>query len=75
MAGDRGHVWLGCVCGREVCMTGGAYMAGSVHSRRDGHCSGWYTSYWNAFSFDLVLVLVSMRKFIFVINFLVHNRN
>ena len=26
-----------------VCVTGG------VHGRRDGHCSGWYASYWNAF--------------------------
>ena len=61
---DRGHAWQGhawqgaFVVG--VCMAGG--MHGSwgvcdrgcawqrrVHGRRDGHCSGWYASYWNAF--------------------------
>ena len=35
MAG--GHVWQGDVCGR------------GVYGRRDGHCSGRYISYWNAF--------------------------
>ena len=33
----------GGMCGRGVCVAGG--MCG----RRDGHCSGWYASYWNAF--------------------------
>ena len=42
-----GGVWQGGVRGRVrggagVCMAGG---------RRDSHCSGWYTSYWNAFLF------------------------
>ena len=36
-----GHAWQG-----EVCMVGGM---GGVHSRRGGHCSGRYASYWNAF--------------------------
>ena len=37
--GERGreHAWQG-VHGR-----------GGMHGRRDGHCSGWYASYWNAF--------------------------
>ena len=58
----RGHAWQGCVHGREsmhdrgACMAGGVHgrgacMAGGVHSRRDGHCSRWYASYWNAFLF------------------------
>ena len=63
MAG--GHVWWGaciagaaCVAG-EVCKTEGpcgrghvwqgACVAGGVHGRRDGHCRGWYASYWNPF--------------------------
>ena len=33
-----GHVWLG----------GGACVAGDMRSKRDGHCSGRYASYWNA---------------------------
>ena len=59
--GLRGvHVWQeGGVCGRGVCMAGGMHvrgvcgrgvcMAGGVRGKRDGHCSGWYASYWNAF--------------------------
>ena len=36
-----------CVC---VCVAGGhAWLGGGMHGRRDGHCSGWYASYWNAF--------------------------
>ena len=43
-----GRAWQGsCVAGRGVCVAGGRGM----HGRRDGHCSGWYTSYWNAFLF------------------------
>ena len=41
MAGGQ-HGWQG-----EVCMVGGGGMRG----RRDGHCSGRYASYWNAFLF------------------------
>ena len=57
-----GCVWQGSMCGREACVAGamhgrGACMTGGVHGqevcmaggRRDGHCSGRYTSYWNAF--------------------------
>ena len=33
-----------------ACMAKGVYMVkGGMHSRRDGHCSGRYASYWNAF--------------------------
>ena len=39
-----GHVWQGGVCGR-----GRAY-------RRDGHLSGRYTSYKNAFLFNIFLL-------------------
>ena len=57
-----GHAWSGGMHGREACMVGacvarrsgvcmarGPCMAGGVCGRRDGHCSGWCTSYWNAF--------------------------
>ena len=41
MHGGRGHAWWW-----------GAYIVvGGMRSRRDGHCSGWYASYWNAFLF------------------------
>ena len=35
----RGHAWKG--------------VAGGMRGRRDGHCSGWYPSYWNAFLFNI----------------------
>ena len=38
-----GHVWQG------VCMAGGCVAKGGMRGRRDGHCSGRYASYWNAF--------------------------
>ena len=62
MAGDTYVVGGACVVG--VCMVRGAYMAwvhawqegmhvsggrGGMRCRRDGHCSGRYVSYWNAF--------------------------
>ena len=34
----RGHAWLGDMHGQ-----------GGMRGRRDGHCSGRYKSYWNAF--------------------------
>ena len=37
----------GCVAGEGVCVAGG------MHGRRDGHCSGRYTSYWNAFLWSM----------------------
>ena len=47
------HAWLGCVWG-ESCRARGAMhgrgsMARGVRGRGDGHCSGRYASYWNAF--------------------------
>ena len=33
----------------------GACMAGDLYGRRDGHCSGRYASFWNAFLFHLCL--------------------
>ena len=52
------YVHGGGMCGRGACMVGehvwqGACVAGGMHGRRDGHCSGRYASYWNAFSFSL----------------------
>ena len=44
----RGHVWQG------VCMAGGMHGRGvCMRGRRDGHCSGRYASYWNAFLFNV----------------------
>ena len=57
MCGEGGHTWQkggvcgGGMCGREAYMAGGACVAGGMHSRRDGHCSGRYASYWNVFFF------------------------
>ena len=64
----RGHVWLGDMCGRGACMAGGCAwqgvcmaggVCGGVHGRgvcgrRDGHCSGRYASYWNAFLLNTI---------------------
>ena len=65
MAG--GHAWLGAcmaegVYGGEggMCSRRGHVWQGSVHDRRDGHCSGWYIFYWNAFFFfDIFIYSVS----------------
>ena len=49
--------WQGSMCGGGVCM--GACVVGeggSMHGRRDSHCSGWYTSYWNAFLLFIVVL-------------------
>ena len=44
----RGCVWQG------VCVTGGVCgRGGGMRGRRDGHCSGRYASYWNAFLLHL----------------------
>ena len=63
----RQHAWQGGMCGRGhawqgACMVGvGVWwghawqkvcMARGMHRRRDGHCSGLYPSYWNAFLFE-----------------------
>ena len=62
MAGEC--AWQGDMHGRGACMARGVYGGGHVwqgagivgeqawqdmHGRRDGHCSRWYASYWNAF--------------------------
>ena len=36
-------------------MAGGIHGNGGMRGRRDGHCSGWYASYWNAFLFSIVI--------------------
>ena len=51
----KGHTWqavcvvgacmAGGMCGKE----GGVHGKGNMCGRRDGHCSGRYVSYWNAF--------------------------
>ena len=46
----RGAVHARGMHGRGVCVAGGMHgRRGSMHGRRDGHCSGRYASYWNAF--------------------------
>ena len=44
-----GHAWQGACVAEGACMAGGVRGKGAVHGRRDGHCSGQYASYWNAF--------------------------
>ena len=59
---------VGCVCmarGNGVCVAGehawqGAYVAGGMCGRRDSHCSGQYTPYWNAFLFVLSSVMLKL---------------
>ena len=59
----RGHMR-----GRGACVAGGICMAGGrgMHGRRNSHCSGQYTSYWNAFFlFDLFNLLFDLFRFLF----------
>ena len=53
MAGvcSRGCAWQGRMCGIGGGCGRGACIARGVRGRRDGHCSGRYASYWNAFLF------------------------
>ena len=55
MAGVHGG---GCVA-RGRALRGGACVAWGMLGRRDGHCSGQYASYWNAF---LSKILISSVK-------------
>ena len=70
-----GHVWQGaCMVGRGTCMIGGMHgrrrgmhgrkcaWQGDMHGRRDGYCSGWYASYWNAFLFVTANVSLLRRE-------------
>ena len=42
--------------GEGACMAGeGACIGRGMPGRRDGHCSGRYAFYWNAFLFPLIL--------------------
>ena len=43
---------VGCVAG-GMCGRGGMCGKGGMGGRRDGHCSGRYASYWNAFLISL----------------------
>ena len=49
MVGVCMHGWGACVVGRHV------WQGVAMHGRRDGHCSGRYASYWNAFLFCIPL--------------------
>ena len=56
----RGHAWQG-LCKVGACIVGGMHGGGlhggegGMHGKRDGHCSGRYASYWNAFLFPICL--------------------
>ena len=54
MCGKGGHVWQ-----RGACVAGGCAWQGCMRGRRDSHCSGRYTSYWNAF----LLILATAFSF------------
>ena len=61
-AHGRGVCMEGGVHGRRVaCVArgacGGCVWQGGMCGRRDGHCSGRYTSYWNVFLFTMEEVL------------------
>ena len=48
----KGACVVGGVCMARGCMAGGVHGGvGGMRGRRDGHCSGWYASNWNAFLF------------------------
>ena len=53
----------GCVVGGGVFMAGGGgHMHGREHAcRRDGHCSGRYASYWNAFLSCIISELLAIH--------------
>ena len=60
----------GAMCGREACMTGvcvwqeeHAWWRRGVSVRRDGHCSGRYGSYWNAFLFLSMSYIYTIKWF------------
>ena len=56
-AWQGGHAWQG------ACMVGGGvHGKGGVHGRREGHYSGWYASYWNAFLFKLIDLLALAKN-------------
>ena len=61
----RGSCMVVEVHGKGACVVGGMHGRGHVwqgacmHDRRDGHCSRWFTSYWNAFLLINVLVGIS----------------
>ena len=51
---QRGHAWQGDMRGRGPCIAGDSVRGeGGEGWRRDGHWSGRYASYWNAFLFNI----------------------
>ena len=52
----RGDVWLGeCMVGGAwlwACVLRGKLVHGTCMEGKNGHCSGRYTSYWNALLFE-----------------------
>ena len=55
---SRVHTWQGCA-GQGACVAG-VCMVSRIRGRRDGHCSRWYTSYWNVF---LLLIAKEVNVF------------
>ena len=66
MCGERGACMAkgGGMCGKvgacvvkgDMCGKRGHVWQGGTHGRRNGHCSGRYAFYWNAFLFKIPLL-------------------
>ena len=46
-----------------ACMAGGCAWQGGMCGRRNGHCSGQYASYWNAFLFYIFWLFQTFNNF------------
>ena len=58
----QGACLEGGVCMVGACMAGSMHGGEGMHGRRNGHWSGHYASYWNAFLFYIPLGLISAHK-------------
>ena len=56
-----------------VCMAGGMHVRGCVCGRRDGHCSGRYASYWNAFLLMYSKTSIALKNQVYGLHFLILN--
>ena len=65
MAG--GHAWQGVMHGRgrawqrDMHGRGCAWRGGGMRGRTDGHCSGQYASYWNAFVYSYMFTKLNVQ--------------
>ena len=64
----EGHAWQRGMhgkegmCGKGVCRAGGMCGKEGMRGRRDGHCSGRYAFYWNAFLFKCIPIRSCTEK-------------